>query len=207
MKIIDEVRDNVRFPKGEDGVKTLKRMNEVHNKSAIWAINRVNICENLDIEILDIGFGGGQNLLNLRDKFKNSKLYGIDYSPTSLDVAKETTKNLKNIYLKIGDVSKKIEFDENKFDIITAFETLYFWENLNVAFSEIKRVLKPDGVFLLHLEGTTKKTLDEWSNGVNLKNKLNENEIYELLKQNGFKKVEIYALDSSEIRTFIAKKQ
>lgn len=206
MKIIDEVRDNVRFPKGENGVKTLKRMNEVHNKSAIWAINCLNIDENLDTEILDIGFGGGQNFLNLRTKFKNSKLYGIDYSPTSLEVAKQTTQNLNNIWLKIGDVSKKIDFCDSKFDIVTAFETLYFWENLKTAFSEIKRVLKPDGVFLLHLEGTTKKTLDEWSNGVNLKNKLNENEIYKPLKQSGFQKVEIYALENSEIRTFIAKK-
>lgn len=203
-------RSQVKFPDGDEGIKTLKRMNEAHNEGALWAISKINLDENKQLNILDIGCGGGQNLLNLSIKFKNSTLFGIDYSPTSINLSAEICKNLvvnKRLYLSISDVHKT-EFEDNKFDLITAFETLYFWEDLDTAFKEIKRILKKDGKFMIFLEGTTKETLEKWENlgdGIYLKNKLNPNEIKEILNKNGFENIEIYQKDESEKTCFIAK--
>ena len=37
-------------------------------------------------------------------------------------------------------------------DAVTAFETVYFWGNLQHAFTEVARVLKPGGSFLICCE-------------------------------------------------------
>lgn len=42
-----------------------------------------------------------------------------------------------------------LPFGANHFDVITAFETIYFWPNLPNTLKEIKRVLKPGGTFLI----------------------------------------------------------
>lgn len=207
---ISQNRSQVKFPDGDEGIKTLKRMNEAHNEGALWAISKINLDENANLNILDIGCGGGQNLLNLSNKFKNATLYGIDYSPTSINLSTEICKNLvvnKRLYLSISDVHK-MSFSDSKFDLVTAFETLYFWENLDIAFNKIKRVLKKDGKFMIFLEGTTKQTLEKWENlgeGIKLKNKLNPTEVKEILNKNGFLNVEIYSKDKSEKTCFIAK--
>lgn len=205
---ISQNRNQVKFPNGDEGVQTLKRMNEVHNIGSLWAIERLNLDENKELNILDIGCGGGQNLLNLSNKFKNSTLFGIDYSPTSISLSNEICQGIKNrVFLEVLDVHK-MSFSDNKFDLITAFETLYFWENLDIAFKEIKRVLKKDGKFMIFLEGTTKQTLEKWENlgeGIKLKNKLNPTEVKEILNKNGFLNVEIYQKDKSEKTCFIAK--
>ena len=207
---ISQNRSQVKFPDGDEGIKTLKRMNEAHNEGALWAISKINLDENKQLNILDIGCGGGQNLLNLSIKFKNSTLFGIDYSPTSINLSAEICKNLvvnKRLCLNISDVHK-MSFSDSKFDLVTAFETLYFWENLDIAFKEIKRVLKKDGKFMIFLEGTTKQTLEKWENlgeGIKLKNKLNPIEIKEILNENGFLNVEIYNKDKSEKTCIIAK--
>lgn len=207
---ISKNRSQVEFPEADVGIQTLKRMNVAHNDGSLWAISKLNLDENKQLNILDIGCGGGQNLLNLSIKFKNSTLFGIDYSPTSINLSAEICKNLvvnKRLYLSISDVHKT-EFEDNKFDLITAFETLYFWEDLDTAFKEIKRILKKDGKFMIFLEGTTKETLEKWENlgdGIYLKNKLNPNEIKEILNKNGFENIEIYQKDESEKTCFIAK--
>lgn len=205
---ISQNRSQVKFPDGDEGIKTLKRMNEAHNEGALWAISKINLDENKQLNILDIGCGGGQNLLNLSIKFKNSTLFGIDHSPTSISLSNEICQSIKNrVFLEVLDVHK-MSFSDNKFDLITAFETLYFWENLDIAFKEIKRVLKKDGKFMIFLEGTTKQTLEKWENlgeGIKLKNKLNPAEVKEILNKNGFLNVEIYQKDKSEKTCFIAK--
>lgn len=205
---ISQNRNQVKYPNGDEGIQTLKRMNEAHNDGSLWAIERLNLDEDKKLNILDIGCGGGQNLLNLSNKFKNSTLFGIDYSPTSISLSNEICQGIKNrVFLEVLDVHK-MSFSDNEFDLITAFETLYFWENLNIAFNEIKRVLKKDGVFMIFLEGTTKQTLEKWENlgeGIKLKNKLNPAEVKEILNKNGFLNVEIYHKDKSEKTCFMAK--
>lgn len=201
-------RNQVKCPVGEAGIQTLKRMNEAHNDGSLWAIERLNLDEDKKLNILDIGCGGGQNLLNLSNKFKNSTLFGIDYSPTSISLSNEICQGIKNrVFLEVLDVHK-MSFSDNKFNLITAFETLYFWKNLDIAFNEIKRVLKKDGKFMIFLEGTTKQTLEKWENlgeGIKLKNKLNPTEVKEILNKNGFLNVEIYHKDKSEKTCFMAK--
>lgn len=45
-----------------------------------------------------------------------------------------------------GDVTA-MPFEDGTFDMATAFETVYFWQPIEVAFAEVNRVLKEGGKF------------------------------------------------------------
>ena len=42
----------------------------------------------------------------------------------------------------------ELPYETGKFDLVTAFETVYFWPDLKQSFSEVFRVLKPGGMFM-----------------------------------------------------------
>lgn len=200
--------DNARFPSGKSGILTLQRMNKMHNIGSLWAIEKIKT-NNENIKILDVGCGGGQNLLNFAEKFPNAKLFGIDYSPTSIKFCAKNCKNLigeNRLKLELCDIHKT-NFKEREFDIVSAFETLYFWKNLDACFAEIKRILKLNGLFFIFLEGTTKETLNEWNKSVELANMLTCNELVEILQKNDFKDVEFFTLENSEKSCFLAYKK
>lgn len=200
--------DNARFPSGKSGILTLQRMNKMHNIGSLWAIEKIKT-NNENIKILDVGCGGGQNLLNFAEKFVNAKLFGIDYSPTSIKFCAKNCKNLigeNRLKLELCDIHKT-NFKECEFDIVSAFETLYFWKNLDACFAEIKRILKLNGLFFIFLEGTTKETLNEWNKSVELANMLTCDELVEILQKNDFKNVEFFTLENSEKSCFLAYKK
>ena len=50
---------------------------------------------------------------------------------------------------------------DNRFDAVTAFETVHFWPNLPRCFREAYRVRKPDGTFLICNESNGDSGKDE----------------------------------------------
>ncbi len=57
-----------------------------------------------------------------------------------------------------------LPFEDNKFDVVTAFETVYFWPGLVDCFREVYRAMKNSGTFLICNEATgdTNKN-DKWT--------------------------------------------
>ena len=47
------------------------------------------------------------------------------------------------------------------FDVVTAFETVYFWPELAQNFREVYRVLKPGGIFFICNEANGETTKDD----------------------------------------------
>ena len=47
-----------------------------------------------------------------------------------------------------GNVAE-LPFDDESFELATAFETVYFWPGLEHCFSEVCRVLQPGGRFII----------------------------------------------------------
>jgi demethylmenaquinone methyltransferase/2-methoxy-6-polyprenyl-1,4-benzoquinol methylase len=100
--------------------------------------------------ILDIATGTG-DLAILMAETNAEKIIGLDISAGMLEVGKKKVeeKNLNNrIELVLGD-SEKIPFEDNYFDAITVGFGVRNFENLEKGFSEILRVLKPNGVFVI----------------------------------------------------------
>lgn len=117
----------------------------------LWRKKAVKILKKYPIDhLLDVATGTGDFALEAL-ALKPSKINGIDISEGMLAVGKEKIKKLGKqniITLEKGD-SENLHFEDNTFDaVIVAFGVRNF-ENLGKGISEILRVLKPGGVFLV----------------------------------------------------------
>lgn len=100
--------------------------------------------------ILDIATGTG-DLALLMAQTSAEKIVGLDLSPGMLAIGKTKIANQKlsdKIEMVIGD-SENLPFDDNSFDAITVAFGIRNFETLEKGLLEIKRVLKPDGIFVV----------------------------------------------------------
>ena len=100
--------------------------------------------------ILDIATGTG-DLAILMAQTRVSKIIGLDISAGMLDIGRKkiAEKNLsQTIEMVLGD-SENMTFEDNYFDAITVAFGVRNFENLEKGLSEILRVLKPNGIFII----------------------------------------------------------
>lgn len=100
--------------------------------------------------VLDIATGTGDMAINLAQTTAK-KIIGLDISEGMLNVGKQKVlkKGLENkIEMVVGD-SENLPFENNTFDAITVGFGVRNFETLEKGLSEIYRVLKPNGVFVI----------------------------------------------------------
>jgi demethylmenaquinone methyltransferase/2-methoxy-6-polyprenyl-1,4-benzoquinol methylase len=110
--------------------------------------------------ILDIATGTG-DLAILMTKTNAEKIIGLDISAGMLDVGRKKIENRKlsdKIEMILAD-SESMPFDNNTFDAITVAFGVRNFENLEKGLSEILRVLKPNGIFVILETSIPEKTL------------------------------------------------
>ncbi len=109
--------------------------------------------------ILDIATGTG-DLAILMAKTEAENIIGLDISIGMLEVGKQKIllKNLdKRIEMVLGD-SENMPFQDNYFDAITVAFGVRNFENLEKGLTEILRVLKPNGIFVILETSIPEKT-------------------------------------------------
>ncbi len=191
--------ENARKPEGDLGDKILNRMNFSHEQLARW------VCSHLTIDegdyILDIGCGGGVNVDRFANKVApNGKVVGIDYSKVSVEKTKN--RNKKAIQEGIVDVLEgsvsKMPFKDNYFDLITGFETIYFWPDFVNDLKEVNRVLKKGGTVCfgneVRYEDGQMDKYKEWMDGSYMKI-YTDDELQSALLQAGFEDIELNKKD------------
>ena len=94
-------------------------------------------------DILDFGCGTGVLQEQFEKKF-NVKAFGIDISKDAIMYCKK--RGLSRV--KVFD-GKKITFENNSFDLVTAIDVMEHVKNDMYALREIKRVLKKNGLAIL----------------------------------------------------------
>lgn len=100
--------------------------------------------------ILDIATGTGDLAISF-SKYNVEKIVGLDISEGMLAVARKKAE-AKNISEKIEFVqadSESIPFGDNSFDAVTVAFGVRNFEHLEKGLSEILRVLKPGGIFVV----------------------------------------------------------
>lgn len=146
------VKGRPNKPEGEVGAQMLARMNDSHGPLTRWALS--HLAFKADDRVLDVGCGGGACLQCMAEQVTGGHLTGVDYSDVS--VAKATAYNQEAVDagrmdIVAGSVSA-LPFEDDHFDKIVTIESYYFWPALETDVREVRRVLKPDGHFLLVAE-------------------------------------------------------
>lgn len=147
--MLKQFLQNCAYPKGVGGSLMLSLMNIGHSSSAKWAFTHLPL--NQDDHVLDIGCGGGKNIARMLKRVPKGHVTGLDYS--GISVLKSLLVNAKAVQddrarILEGGVSE-MPFADSSFDIVTAFETIYFWPKLQHDFTEVFRTLKPGGRFFI----------------------------------------------------------
>lgn len=189
MGLIKSLFTNCAHPKGRMGRAMLKLMNLCHAPLTNWGLGLVDIQD--EWTMLDIGCGGGATLKRLLKRSRNAKVYGIDISEESVAKAREVNKVLleKQVFVQQGSAAE-LPYEDRKFDLVTAVETVYFWPNLSRCLQEVHRVLKPSGRFAIMVEVID--TNSKWTSVVDGMTAYTPEQLKALLDDAGFTQTEIY---------------
>ena len=201
IKIIEDsdLLINARNPQGKLGNQLIDKMNVNHEGLAKWSLSHLDISK--DNVILDIGCGGGVNVKRFL-KMTENKVYGIDYSELAVERSIKLNKSAvdegKCEIIK-GSVSN-LPFNDNSFDIVTGFETVYFWPDFVNDLKEVLRVLKDDGIIFIANEALPKEGDERQKELIELLGMkiYSEDELVESLKLAGFSNVTTYIKDSKD---------
>ena len=116
-----------------------------------WRRKVVDIVAKTNPEnILDIATGTGDLAISLT-KTNAKEIVGLDISDGMLEVGRQKIAHKKlndKIKMVLGD-SESLPFEDNTFDAITVAFGVRNFETLETGLSEIHRVLKPNGVFVI----------------------------------------------------------
>ena len=104
-------------------------MNCCHAPLTNWGLSLVKFHDGLTM--LDIGCGGGATLKRLLKHSRGGTAYGIDISEESVAKARKVNAAQldKQVFVSQGSV-RNLPYDDGKFDLVTAVETIYFWPDL-----------------------------------------------------------------------------
>ena len=135
----------VRKPSRWIGGRFLRAMNVAHSALTDWGLSHVEIGK--AFTILDVGCGGGRTIGKLAEAAPEGRVCGIDYSAESVGVSrKENAARIAEGRVEIEQASvSKLPFPDDRFDLVTAVETQYYWPDPVGDMREIRRVLKPGG--------------------------------------------------------------
>jgi len=191
-------------PTGFRGKILVKQMNIWHKEQFNAVLENINLKSNESI--LEIGFGSGYLINKLFKQNIPIKIYGVDISKDMVNEAKaKNKKEFENGDLKLfqEDIAKT-SFDENFFDKIYTINTLYFWDDIHTCFSEIKRILKPKGIFINVFH--TKHRLDKSELTKHGFKKYTLDEIEKITEDNGFKINKTFEIEKNGSYVMIAEK-
>jgi len=127
-------------------------MNMSHSEMTDWGLTHVSIDKRFTI--LDVGCGGGRTIQKLAAIATEGMLYGVDYAKGSVAASRgKNAQLIKAGRIEIQQASvSQLPFPDNKFDLVTAVETQYYWPDLVKDMREILRALKPGGTLIIIAE-------------------------------------------------------
>lgn len=207
MGLFKKYVSQTRKPEGALGKMMISGMNSGHAVLADWGISHLDVPA--PERIAELGCGGGRNAAELLKKYPGSKLTALDYS--ELSVAKTKEYNKKAIEegrcaVVQGSVAS-LPLEDGTFDLATAFETIYFWPGLRECFSEVSRVLRPGGTFLITNESDgTDKTGLKFEKIIDGMKCYTVDQIEDALRAAGFSEVSIDHHPKKPWITVLAKK-
>jgi ubiquinone/menaquinone biosynthesis C-methylase UbiE len=99
-----------------------------------------------DDDVLDVGTGPGVYALRIATTSPDSRIIGIDISPTFVEIASKraTEKQAENLKFQLGNI-ESLEFADEQFSKVICAGVLSVIHDRESAVREMGRVLKPGG--------------------------------------------------------------
>ena len=168
-------------------------MNQGHAAVSDWGLSHFpNVPTTAHSMLADFGCGGGRNTAALLKRFPAATVTALDYSKVACDKTKQFNRHevqAGRCDIVQGDVSC-LPFEAEIFDVITAFETVYFWPGPVKSFQEVWRVLKPGGTFMIVNESDGTKQADEkWTDIIDGMRILTQEQLTQYLQDAGLSKI------------------
>jgi SAM-dependent methyltransferase len=139
---IAEQARNARGPIGRLIAAIMARETWAQNRRAIEALGVAP-----DDRILDLGCGPGRALGMLADLAPRGRVTGVDPSDLMVEIASH--RNRARIQTARAEVIaasvEALPFPNGAFDKVLCVHVAYFWPDLDAAFRELARVLRPGG--------------------------------------------------------------
>jgi len=202
-KFIKYVGGNFGNPNGIAGKISTKLMNIINQRQYMAILDNINLEQN-DI-ILDIGFGNGYFINKLFKKNIPINIYGIEISNDMVNnVSKKYKKSIENGLLKLSlENIVNTSFENGTFNKMYTINTIYFWNDLEKCFFEIKRILKPNGIFLNAIY--TKEYLNKIIYTKYGFNKYSIEDLIKVTEENGMKINKIVEIKKNKIYCIISE--
>jgi ubiquinone/menaquinone biosynthesis C-methylase UbiE len=104
-----------------------------------------------DKEILEIGCGNGIQALYINTIHNPSSITGIDLNQANIDIAnsEKAGANACNVRFFVDDAQNLTKIESDSVDILLNIESAFHYPDKTSFLSEVHRVLKPGGQFLI----------------------------------------------------------
>lgn len=107
--------------------------------------------ERLDrgIDVLDIACGAGRAMIELANRYPNSRFFGYDFSEEAIELARTEARKRRvtNVTFVAKDLAEMSEIA--RFDLVTAFDAIHDQAKPSIVLRNIRRALRPGGVYLM----------------------------------------------------------
>ncbi len=207
MGLFKSFVSQTRKPEGFLGKMMLKSMNSGHAAMADWGLSHLPSVS--PVHVADLGCGAGRNAGELLRRYPQAAVTAVDYSELSVSKAKEYNQAMiaaGRCTVRQGDVSA-LDLPAGSFDLVTAFETIYFWPGLEKCFAQVHNILKPGGRFLICNESDgTDAAGTKFAKIIDGMQTYTPGEITQALHAAGFSKIDSYHHTRNPWITVIAEK-
>ena len=138
----------------------------------------------------------------------HARVVGVDYSSTAVEKSMEVNAaSIAEGRCKVLECSvASLPFADNEFTMVTAFESVYFWPDIVKNFAEVKRVLAPEGTFVIvHKDDGLTDKGKRWEKFVDNMHSYTADQLESYLTEAGFKDIRILHEESKHWLAVSAK--
>jgi malonyl-CoA O-methyltransferase len=114
--------------------------------------------------VVDLGSGTGRGTEQLKNRYRRALVVALDMAPGMLREARRRLRLFRRFERVCAD-AMRLPFADSSIDVVYSSLMLQWCDPLDIAFSEIRRVLKPEGFFAFSTFGpdTLKELRAAWA--------------------------------------------
>lgn len=194
------IASQLRKPTGDLGKQVGEMMNKGNRLMNLATVKQLEP-EPYD-KILEIGMGNGCFVKNILGNHKTIRYTGCDFSETMIKEARLWNEDfVQSGQAQFTEASTDmLPYGNEAFNKIFTVNTIYFWDNTTAVLTEIRRVLKQNGLLIISLRPKSiMNVLPVTQYGFKT---FSKQDCIELLTKNGFHKVEVIEETDHVIKMF-----